>query len=195
MLQQTFFRVNVDVRINDTLLFESHTPGNYNFVVPNKYNYVVVEYAGAAGGPGSNPIYYVGRGAICKTDTIVIQNRTISGKIGQKGQVLYGGAGYSNGSNGYSDSGQNSGGGGGSTSVEINNTTYEASAGAGQSAKTGTGPLGPLVVAGGNGGGPYGKARGNTTQESVDSNQPDKIGLNSANGYVKIWGGYNPYYN
>lgn len=184
-----------------TLIFEKTTAGAYEFTVPEKYNYVMIEYAGAAGGrawssdgSGKNPNGAGGKGSI-KKQNIKLANRTISGIIGSKPIQTYeseyiGGSGYNKGENSYKESvtigAISGGGGGGSTSVVINNKTFEASAGAG--APYGTG------IYGGKGGGQYGGARtiGVYNKEEIyngnNATDPNQIGLNSGNGYVRIYG-------
>lgn len=209
MLQKAFFKVDVVDRIYDTPVFEKTTPGAYEFTVPEEYNYVMIEYAGAAGGrkwnsdgAGIYPSGVGGGGSILKTQVKITNNKNISGIVGSKPIQTYeqeylGGTGYSAGEN----SNKNSttvkyvagGGGGGSTSVVANNKIYEASAGSGASFLSGT-PLFPSAY-GGKGGGKYGGAR--QTAGDADGNNatdPNQIGLNSGDGYVKIWAGYDPYF-
>lgn len=207
MLQKAFFKVDVVDRIYDTPVFEKTTPGNYSFIVPEEYNYVVIEYAGAAGGrawssdgAGINPLNGAGGKGSIKKQNIKLANRTISGIIGSRPTQTYeseylGGNGYNKGENSYRQSVTIGticgGGGGGSTSVIVNNSILEASAGAG--APYGTG------IYGGKGGGQYGGARtiGVYNKEEIyngnNATDPNQIGLNSGNGYVKIWAGYDPY--
>lgn len=176
-----------------TLIFEKTTPGAYEFTVPEKYNYVAIEYAGASGGNGVQ--IFGGKGSI-KKENLRLQQFHISGVIGASGGRSYvssspssnGGAGYNNGSSGqvasFGGSKWGGGGGGGSTSVVVNNLTYEASAGGGVSS----------FGAGGKGGGQYGGTGGASNEEGTPSNpgnnatDPNQIGLNSGDGYVKIYG-------
>lgn len=192
MLQKAFFKVDVVDRIYDSPVFEKTTPGNYSFTVPEEYNYVVIEYAGASGGAAYRSDFETpapGGGAVLK-EKQKIKNRTISGIVASTAtNYSNGGTGYNNGANG--DSASNShrgGGGGGSTSININNTIKEASGGAGQWCSV----SGGINAPGGKGGGKY----GGVSQWVVGDNNatdPGKIGLNSGDGYVKIWAGYDPY--
>lgn len=203
MLQKAFFKVNVVDRIYETPVFEKTTPGAYEFTVPEEYNYVVIEYAGAKGGdaPVGSNVSSGGKGSIIKTNKIKIQNRNILGIIGAVGeqgghlfnhsQPSQGGVGHNNGGNGTAVDGKLgfyyvSGAGGGSTSVVINNTTLEASAGSGAV------PTGSKNS--GKGGGVYGGAIRTNEGAGNDATDPNRIGLNSGNGYVKIWAGYDPYF-
>lgn len=201
MLQKAFFKVDVVDRIYDTPVFEKTTPGAYRFTVPEEYNYVVIEYAGAGGGNTGETLG--GKGSI-KKEKLRLQQFHISGVIGASGGDGYlssspssnGGAGYENGDSGqiknyFGDSKLVAGGGGGSTSVVVNNLTYEASAGGGAS----------YSGAGGKGGGQYGgtggasnTGEGNPPNPGNNATDPAQIGLNSGDGYVKIWAGYDPYF-
>ena len=201
MLQKAFFKVDVVDRIYDTPVFEKTTPGAYEFTIPDDYNYVVVEYAGAGGGRAFNvsdntPSGAPGNGSILKI-TKKITNRKITGFVGAtptKGvnTEYLGGAGYENGESSmrtgiitYTGQG---GGGGGSTSVELNNIINEAGGGSGV-CKSGLN----LVTAGGKGGGQYGGAKTFDVNNGNNATDPNQIGLNSGDGYVKIWAGYDPY--
>jgi hypothetical protein len=204
MLQKAFFKVNVVDRIYETPVFEKTTPGNYSFVVPEEYNYVVIEYAGAAGGgivgSGHEPDRNGGAGSVKKISA-VIKNIKISGIVGGIGAsggaaiagspVSQGGSGYSNGENGTQGSDTPirgySGAGGGSTSVDFNSVVYEASAGGGAL-------MDYSGSYGGKGGGIYGGARKTSVGSGNNATDPNQIGLNSGNGYVKIWAGYDPYF-
>lgn len=196
MLQKAFFKVDVVDRIYDTLVFEKTTPGAYEFTVPEEYNYVVIEYAGAAGGAARSGS---GKGSVKKTSTITARSFSgIVGEMGGAGGLTYtvnpakGGIGYRNGADGeVGDTGgvgptaTSGGGGGGSTSVVINGVVNEASGGGG----------GNYFAAGGAGGGLYGGARqANQNTAGNNATDPNQIGLNSGNGYVKIWAGYDPYF-
>lgn len=171
-------------------------PGSFSFDVPNEYNVVKCEIAGASGGngsggnPGAPAGLGAGNGAIISTDAEKITNRTITGVVGAMGGVITGGSGYNNGANG-TDNGDGSlgGGGGGSTSVVLNGTTYEASGGAGETRRAG--PLGLFGGQGGNGGGPYGGQGG--ISKARNATDPNKTGLHQGNGYVKIYAGYDPF--
>lgn len=169
-----------------TLIFEKTTPGAYEFTVPEKYNYVAIEYAGAGGGNGSggDGTYVAkGRGGVLKIQKTKIENFTINGIVASVGGTPNGGTGYNNGQDGTSYESRG-GGGGGSTSVVFNNKTYVASGGAGESRAGG--PLGAFGGKGGNGGGPY--AGKYNKADTVDATDPGKIGLNSGDGYVRIYG-------
>lgn len=198
MLQKAFFKVDVVDRIYNTPVFEKTTPGAYEFTVPEEYNYIVIEYAGAGGGRyGDNSgVYDGGKGSILKINKSSIPHRKITGIVGSAGGsatplafVENGGSGYRNGERG----GQYDslafkvtlGGGGGSTSVLYNNIIHEASAGGGASSG---------YSYGGKGGGEYGGARKNDFGPGNDATDPNRIGLNSGDGYVKIWAGYDPYF-
>lgn len=203
MLQKAFFKVDVVDRIYDTPVFEKTTPGAYEFTVPEEYNYVVIEYAGGAGGGivGSGALQNRngGKGSI-KSLTISITSRKIIGIVGQAGKnggigsaVPKGGTGNVNGENGtqgdkFLSYYVYSGAGGGSTSVQINQKTYEASAGGGGFDK-GAGSYG------GKGGGVYGGARQTSYANGNNATDPNQTSLNSGDGYVKIWAGYDPYFN
>lgn len=206
MLQKAFFKVDVVDRIYDTPVFEKTTPGAYEFTVPEEYNYVVIEYAGAGGGSakyGQTPTILGGKGSILKITKSKINSFRITGIVGQVGEnggttigtaPRVGGTGYKNGEDspvGPTSIGglRNVGGaGGGSTSVVFNNNTYEASAGGGAYVSYGGGYAGK-------GGGQYGGAR-QTTADATGNNatDPNQIAFNSGDGYVKIWAGYDPYF-
>ena len=196
MLQKAFFKVDVVDRIYDTPVFVKTTPGAYEFTVPEEYNYVVIEYAGAGGGDGygaEGTLVAKGRGGVLKIQKTKIKNFTINGIVASVGGAPNGGTGYNNGQNGTVVEGCSGGGGGGSTSVVFNNKTYVASGGAGE--WRAGGPLGLFAGAGGNGGGPYaGIHNFAEPNNSVDATDPGKIDLNSGDGYVKIWAGYDPYF-
>ena len=197
MLQKAFFKVDVVDRIYDTPVFEKTTPGAYEFTVPEEYNYVVIEYAGAGGGSysDSNEKNAGGKGSILRINGSGFSNRKITGIVGGAGgknelaHINNGGQGYHNGERGGQyDSGPfnpTMGGGGSSTSVVYNNTIYEASAGGGASNQ---------YSYGGKGGGTYGGLRKNGSGNGNNATDPNQIGLNSGNGYVKIWAGYDPYF-
>ena len=197
MLQKAFFKVDVVDRIYDTPVFEKTTPGAYEFTIPDGYNYVVVEYAGAGGGPAYRlefPSDGPGKGAILKKKEY-IKNRTIKGIVASTATNYWkGGTGYSAGKDGaHTVSNNYGGGGGGSTSATINNIIYEASGGGGQGGGE-SGFSGDYY--GGDGGGPYG-GKGThvlNIMSQPDATDPGKIGLNSGDGYVKIWAGYDPYF-
>lgn len=205
MLQKAFFKVDVVDRIYDTLVFAKTTPGAYEFTVPEEYNYVVIEYAGACGGrrwhSDGDGIYADGNGGkgSIKKEIIKISNRTIIGIIGTRPTQTYeseyiGGSGYNNGGNGVKQNVTikyvSSGGGGGSTSVSINGNINEASGGGG----AGWGNSGPIKAIGGKGGGIYGGINQTSFANGNNATDPNQIGLNSGNGYVKIWAGYDPYF-
>lgn len=173
-----------------TLIFEKTTAGAYEFIVPEKYNYVMVEYAGAAGGAARSGS---GSGSIKRTNVITARSFSgIVGEMGENGGLTYtvapakGGVGYRNGADGeVGDTGSpgpsstSGGGGGGSTSVVINGIVDEASGGGG----------GNYFAAGGAGGGLYGGARqANQNTAGNNATDPNQIGLNSGNGYVRIYG-------
>lgn len=207
MLQKAFFKVDVVDRIYDTPVFEKTTPGAYEFTVPEEYNYVVIEYAGAVGGRRWNSdgggIYPDGNGGggSIKKEQIKIHSRYISGVVGVRPTQTYaqeyiGGSGYNNGGNGAKQSVTvqyiSGGGGGGSTSVVVNNVIKEASGGGGASWYTGA-PMNSKAY-GGKGGGQYGGAELYSYGDGNNATDPNQIGLNSGNGYVKIWAGYDPYF-
>lgn len=195
MLQKAFFKVDVVDRIYDTPVFEKTTPGEYEFIVPEEYNYVVIEYAGAGGASATDPRQAVpaGKGAILKTQKTKITNKTITGIIASAGKGIYGGSGYNNGDNGRTINSRSSGGGGASSSVEYAGSVLVASGGAGQGCFGSSSPIGDLYHMGGKGGGTYGGVP-QSIVGSNDATDPDKIGLNSGDGYVKIWAGYDPYF-
>lgn len=205
MLQKAFFKVDVVDRIYDTLVFEKTTPGAYEFTVPEEYNYVVIEYAGGAGGgivgSGSLPDRNGGGGSIKQINKSKISNKTIYGIVGGEGgkggatlssEAAQGGYGYSVGENGTVGGKdligvrQISGAGGGSTSIAFNYSVYEASAGGGAFTQY-------AGSYGGKGGGAYGGARQTSYSNGNNATDPSQIALNSGNGYVKIWAGYDPY--
>ena len=193
MLQKAFFKVDVVDRIYDTPVFAKTTPGAYEFTVPEEYNYVVIEYAGAGGGAATVGVGYIGNGAVLKTDKLKIKNNIIKCIIGERGKVLYGGSGYESGKNGDSENNKSGGGGGGSTAVTINNILYQASGGGGQVCKIGSSPFGDVTIAGGWGGGPYpGSGVSSKDQSKKNAQDVGAISYNSGNGYVKIWAGYDP---
>lgn len=174
-----------------TLIYERYSAGAYEFTVPDKYRYVMIEYAGAAGGAGTGGngvLVELGRGAILKIGRTKITNRKITGVLGAIGTAPTGGAGYHKGNDGTTAEGSVGGGGGGSSSVVLNGKTYEASSGAGQSRSAG--PLGLFGGHGGNGVGPYAGKHATKAEpnNSVDATDPNRIGLNSGDGYVKIYG-------
>ena len=161
------------------LVFSRYTPGGFSFNVPEKYNYIKINYAGAGGqefyiaDQYNNPTWggLFGDGRVV-TKNISIQNHTITGIIGAKpvkqvGLSHIGGSGYQNGGDAtrtfvnYSAGGQ-AGGGGGSTSVIINGTTYTAGGGAGAGYSFTKYPPGTpetpsyVLYQAGNGGGPNG---------------------------------------
>lgn len=212
MLQKAFFKVNVVDRIYDTLVFAKTTPGAYEFTVPEKYNYVIVEYAGAAGQQAvvfgaPQPLWLgtVGKGSI-KRNKVISNNSIISGIVGgqpikEREKSYIGGSGYQSGGAGFEPGGSRQifgGGGGGSTSVSVNRILYTAGGGGG---------CGQYLTAyelsayGGAGGGPNGGAKQIAQSSSKDTyyngnnaTDPNQIGLNSGSGYVKIWAGYDPYF-
>lgn len=217
MLSKGFFRVqpfNPKV-IPETLIYQNTTPGNYSFTVPDKYNYVKIEIAGASGAKlltiasngqmtwSGSP----GQGAI-KTIQHILSSHIITGIIGQKpteelNQSQYGGIGYHPGSNGTlsaegSTFAASGGGGGGSTSVICNNILTTAGGGSG----IGGGVSDFFNVNGGKGGDPYGGTMSSGTPTGTGSvydghnaTDPGVTNFNSGGGYVKIWGGYNPDYD
>lgn len=216
MLQKEFFQVqpfNPKV-IPLTLVFQKNTPGNYTFTVPNQYNYVEIEIAGAAGQKvcyNTNSGYVFlgtpGKGAI-KRYLRTLTNHNITGIVGEQptlspGNTQTGGAGYNNGSNGSSNSntGPWGGGGGGSTSFVCNGQLFTVGGGGGCARRDGmSSTINIFSVNGGAGGGPNGGAA--SYYSSVSTNQvingknatnSDTIGYNSNNGYVKIFAGFDPY--
>lgn len=196
MLQDSFFRVDVVNRIYDTVVFEKTTAGSYTFTVPEEYNYIIVEYAGARGASADVPKNAVpaGKGAVLRTDRIPTDGLTVFGVVAAQGSGTSGGSGYSSGGNGTTTEGKHSGGGGGSTSVQYGTVGLEACGGAGQAVWGSTYPGGLDVYrTGGAGGGTYGGVP-KATSGSNDATDPGRIALNSGNGYVKIWAGYDPYF-
>lgn len=193
MLQKAFFKVDVVDRIYDTPVFEKTTPGAYEFTIPDGYNYVVVEYAGAGGAEATDPrqAVAVGKGSILKTQKIT-NKKTITGIIASAGNGIYGGSGYNKGDDGLTRNNRSSGGGGGATSVEYAGNVLVASGGAGQGCFGSSTPIGDIYSIGGKGGGTYGGVP-RSTAGSNDATDPSQIGLNSGDGYVKIWAGYDPY--
>lgn len=211
MLQKAFFKVDVVDRIYDTLVFEKTTPGAYEFTVPEEYNYVVIEYAGAAGQQavifGTSILWHgtVGNGSI-KRNKVISNNSIISGIVGEqpikeREKSYIGGSGYQSGGAGFEPGGNRQifgGGGGGSTSVSVNGILYTAGGGGG----CGQYINGyQLSAYGGAGGGPNGGAKQIAQSSNKDvlyngnnATDPNQIGLNSGNGYVKIWAGYDPYF-
>jgi hypothetical protein len=156
---------------------------------------VVIEYAGASGASSPNPKNAVapGNGSKLKTDKIKIQNETIFGIIASIASGNTGGSGYHNGNNGtWNSASKYGGGGGGSTSVQYKTTVLEASGGAGQAVFNSTTPFGDSYFIGGNGAGPHGGVA-ITYPGTNDAKDPNQIGTNSGNGYVKIWAGYDPF--
>lgn len=218
MLLQGFFRVkpfNPKV-IPETTIYTKNTPGSYSYAVPEKYNYVIIEIAGASGSPAyainaSNKLVFVGsggKGSIKRMNKIIItNNRTITGVIGatpvqEVNKANLGGSGYQNGENGTINSISvfpvAGGGGGGSSSALVNNELITVGGGGG----TGVSQKDNYKADGGAGGGPNGGAKGTgpvTSKENIyggyDATDSPRAGLNTGNGYIKIWGGYNPYYN
>ena len=183
------------------LIYTNATPGEFSFVVPDVYDYIYVEYAGAAGGrawisagDGINPDHFGGAGSIMGKNYVVPQDRIVSGIIGAMPTEGYnseyiGGPGYNNGesSNRHPVTVEymQGGGGGGSTAVIINKQVYEACAGGGASAVTAISPN----VFGGKGGGIYGGIRQtNNDTNGNTATDPERRGNNTNNGYIKIWG-------
>ena len=120
MLQKAFFKVDVVDRIYDTPVFVKTTPGAYEFTVPEEYNYVVIEYAGAGGGDGygaEGTLVAKGRGGVLKIQKTKIKNFTINGIVASVGGAPNGGTGYNNGQNGTVVEGCSGGGGGGSRRI------------------------------------------------------------------------------
>lgn len=212
MLQKAFFKVDVVDRIYDTPVFEKTTPGAYEFTVPEEYNYVVIEYAGAAGQQAvifgtSQTLWHgtVGNGSI-KRNKVISNNSIISGIVGEqpikeREKSYIGGSGYQSGGTGFESSGNRQifgGGGGGSTSVSVNGILYTAGGGGGCGQYLNDYKLSAY---GGAGGGPNGGAKQTAQSSNKDvlyngnnATDPNQIGLNSGNGYVKIWAGYDPYF-
>lgn len=181
---------------DEKLIFEKTTAGEYEFTVPEKYNFIMIEYAGGAGGyakglADGSILQNGGKGSIKQTSKISCKIVTgVVGDIGDYGGLLveetYGGLGYHNGSGGgKGDTGApgpsntSGGGGGGSTSVVINDIVYEACGGSGAS----------YFAFGGAGGGVYGGKQQNAqTADGNDATDPEQIGLNANAGYVRIYG-------
>ena len=188
--------------IPETLL-ATYGVGTFNYTIPDQYNYVKFEIAGACGGrnwqsdgAGIYAENSPGKGAIIQQTINNITTRSVQGTVGARPTMSYadeykGGSGYHSGEN----SGKQSvtiqyiagGGGGGSSAVTFNNVTYEACGGGGRSSLT---ELASQTF-GGKGGGTYGGARQTATYTNgKDATDPGKIGLNDGNGYVKIYAGY-----
>lgn len=214
MLQKGFFRVKPfnPKTIPLTQIFTKTTSGSYSYTVPSQYNYVQIEIAGAAGQQAyySTGTYYgtPGKGSI-KTKQYILTSRTISGVVGAQpvlstSSVQYGGAGYQNGGNGSESGGGGSygGGGGGSSSVTCNGELTTVGGGSGCARRASTGSTTNISsVNGGAGGGPNGGAatyyNSVSTVTTINGNNATDgsvSGYNSGGGYIKIWGGYNPYY-
>lgn len=215
MLQKGFFNVdpfNPKI-IQLTEIYAKTTPGAYSYTVPDEYNYVLIEIAGAAGQQAyyQTGTYYgvPGRGAI-KQKEYILTSRTISGVVGEQplhsgASVQIGGTGYQNGGNGSESSGGGNygGGGGGSSSVACNNELLTAGGGSGCGRRGSTGSTTNITsVSGGDGGGPNGGVAIDYHSVSIvtvidgnDATDSDVSDYNSGGGYIKIWGGYNPYYN
>ena len=210
MLQKEFFQVqpfNPKI-IPLSLVYERNEVGAFTFLLPNEYNYVKIELAGACGGRSWNsdgggiyPSGTPGRGAILEYTIPGVRNRTFTGIIGARPTMTYaseyiGGAGYNNGENSNKHSVTiqyiAGGGGGGSSEITVDSLVYEACAGGGASNLTAL----ASETYGGKGGGQYGGARQTASDgNGKDATDPGRIGFNAGNGYIKIWGGYNPYYD
>lgn len=169
------------------LLYSKTTPGDYSYTIPDNFPSIKINYAGGGGADSEKPndAVHAGRGSILTTTTTMPANTLISGVIGAKGQTPNGGTGYDNGGTAISSG---AGGGGGSTSVQYNGIVLEASGGAGQSVYiTNTvGPLPPFYSVGGGGGGKNGGVAVTTTG-SNDATDSGQSGLNSGDGYIKIF--------
>lgn len=178
---------------DEKLIFEKTTAGEYEFEVPEKYNFIMIEYAGGAGGSTSGAqglISVGGNGSVkkiskisCSIVTGIVAGQGAEGKFDRI--PASGGIGYQNGDNGTVDSTgaplyYTGAGGGGSTSVVINDIVYEASGGGGASANGGKG---------GKGGGQFGGPSQTTdNKDGNDATDPEQIGLNANAGYVRIYG-------
>lgn len=183
------------------LIYTNTTPGEFSFTVPDVYDYIYVEYAGAAGGrswvvdgSGPHPDQEAGSGSILGKNSNILTNHTITGIVGARPSQTFqeesnGGQGYNNGANSLRVSNAAGGGGGGSTSVVINGQTYEAGAGGGGSSfRIGTAPN-IYVLYGSKGGGEYGGEQQDMPLRPGNSaTDPNKRGNNTGNGYIKIWG-------
>lgn len=183
------------------LIFEKTTAGSYEFTVPEKYNYIMVEIAGGNGcGVALFDKYYFEEGKGGKGEKIEIkhlepQNKLITGIVGANGTIPgVGGSGYSNGGNGgHSTPGGSSsygGGGGGSTGVVIDGTLYEASGGGGATFNGYYG--GYYHSVGGKGGGANGGAPGISANEQFATknggNATGELLNDTSSGYIKIYG-------
>ena len=164
----------------------------YSVNIPEVFEYVEIEYAGASGGYSydhetyNESTLYGNTLRVAKTKII---QRQITGIVGQTANNQYGGTGYNNGGNGTVIGSRYGGGGGGSTSVIFNNTTYVASAGGGETHFWNN--HGEVLYAfGGGGGGPYGgKVNRNTGGIYLSfpfATDPNSIAQNYGNGYVYI---------
>lgn len=190
------------LEIPETLL-ATYGVGTFNYTIPNQYNYVKFEIAGACGGrnwqsdgAGIYAENSPGKGAIIQQTINNITTRSVQGTVGARPTMTYadeyrGGNGYHNGESSGIQSVTiqyiTGGGGGGSSAVTFNNVTYEACGGGGRSSLT---QLASQTF-GGKGGGTYGGARQTATYTNGnDATDPGKIGLNDGDGYVKIYAGY-----
>jgi hypothetical protein len=184
-----------------TLIFEKTTAGSYEFTVPEKYNYIIIEIAGGNGcGVAHYHDYWFEEGKGGQGEKIEIkhlepQNKLITGIVGANGTIPgVGGSGYSNGGNGgkitVSDNTSYGGGGGGSTSVVIDGVVHEASGGGGATNNLYFGKYYHGV--GGKGGGSKGGAPGSSVnQQWATTNGGNATGelLNdTSSGYIKIYG-------
>lgn len=220
MLQKAFFKTDVlnPTKITNVLIFSKNgsfeTGVAYKFVVPEGYNNVVIEYAGGAGGNFESEL--LGGGGSIKKLSIDIapgEKLTIEGIAGGCGSYAgrlaapggsWQGGGFSDGEQGSTGDSSDEfgyyypgGGGGGSTSVVVKGITYEASGGGGVA------DYGINSGWGGKGGGQFGGARkynkktsNHASMKGNDATDPEQVGLNNgvrAQGYVKIYGNYDPY--
>lgn len=183
------------------LIYEKKSAGSYSFTIPDQYNIIKIVLAGACGGRNwqsdGNGIYAqeaAGRGAVIERIVEHINNRTVSGIIGARPTMSYGseqvgGAGYHNGENANTKSVTvkfiSAGGGGGSSSASIDGVTFEACGGGGRS----SGVALASQLWGAKGGGEYGGPRQNGSWvNGNDAVDPDAVGYNMGNGYIRIYG-------
>lgn len=192
-------------------VYSNYTAGNFTFTVPEQYNYISVEIAGAAGQQAysqssDSTVQWngvVGQGAIKTAIFDVTTDRTVTGVIGAQPPKVFnqsqrGGSGYQSGTDGDMNTGSGmfavaAGGGGGSSVLNYGSTSITVGGGSG----CGIGLAGWFNCSGGQGGGPNGGARATGTPSSTGNwyngnNATDSgvAGLNSGPGYVKIYAGY-----
>ena len=171
------------------LIYEKNSAGSYSFTIPDQYNIIKIVLAGACGGRNwqsdGNGIYAQeapGRGAVIERIVEHINNRTVSGIIGARPAMSYGseqvgGTGYHNGENANTES----------VTVKFisDGVTFEACGGGGRS----SGVALASQLWGAKGGGEYGGPRQNGSWvNGNDAVDPDAVGYNMGNGYIRIYG-------